>query len=326
MTAVEHPAVRVRALALARLGRQFPSRCIADREDAVHEALCAALEHGHAGQVRTVSGWAARRLLGVTRERGALRSARSPATSTAGRAFSDPDGEQVDPADWLDASARVAITVEPEAALDLERWQGRDWTAEVRRLVGEARAQGLRWCDIAQACGVVTTAPIRWGDGSSPPKDPEAAAIALDDLLRDRAAMGARIRAEADARVLRVQAARLALERRERAADVTRLRCSPDAEPQAEAARHQRCAPCARRCSAARMTRSARLWACRRAPLIGGAQATLPREPNTCAGCARWRLMVLPTRTVGRRERLSGRPATRVAGRTAAPLRGAWCA
>jgi hypothetical protein len=222
MTAVEHPAVRVRALALARLGRQFPSRCIADREDAVHEALCAALEHGHAGQVRTVSGWAARRLLGVTRERGALRSARSPATSTAGRAFSDPDGEQVDPADWLDASARVAITVEPEAALDLERWQGRDWTAEVRRLVGEARAQGLRWCDIAQACGVVTTAPIRWGDGSSPPKDPEAAAIALDDLLRDRAAMGARIRAEADARVLRVQAARLALERRERAADVMR--------------------------------------------------------------------------------------------------------
>jgi DNA-binding transcriptional regulator YiaG len=218
----EHPAVRVRALALARLGRQFPSRCLADREDAVHEALCAALEHGHAGQVRTVSGWAARRLLGVTRERGVLRPARSPATSIAGRAFSDPDGEQVDPADWLDSSARVAVIVEPEAALDLERWQGRDWAAEVRRLVGEARAQGLRWCDIAQACGVVTTAPIRWDDGTRTPEDPEAAAVALDDLLRGRAALGARIRAEADARVLRVRAARIALERRERAADAMR--------------------------------------------------------------------------------------------------------
>lgn len=208
-----HPAVRVREQALARLRRQFPGRCEADREDAVHEALCAALEHGHADSAFTVSGWAARRLLGVQVRQGRTYSARSPATSIAGHALSlGGEDDAVAPADWLDSSRVVAPTPDPEAALDLERWQGLDWATEALRLIGDARARGLSWAAIAAAAGQRSkVAPIRWASGERPVTRPDRVAVGLDDHLR-------RTWAEAEARARRVEEARREQERRDEAA------------------------------------------------------------------------------------------------------------
>lgn len=203
----EHPAVKVREVTLTRLARLFPNRCEADREDAVHEALCAALEHGHADSQRTVQGWAARRLMGQQVRRGKVYSARSPATSIATSGYSLGEGV-LDPADWLDGSSAFATAPNPEAALDLERWQGRDWTAEALRLLGEARAAGLSWSAISRAAGQRSAiAPIRWASGERTIVHPDAVAVDLDDHLR-----------EAAARARRVEEARREQQRRDEAA------------------------------------------------------------------------------------------------------------
>lgn len=187
MTCTDHPAVKVRDAALRRLARQFPSRCEADREDAVHEALCAALRVGKAGNRRVVCGWAARRLLGTDRRRGVIVSSRSAATSIAGPALSLPrthdQGEcAVAPSEWLDSVARVARVVDIDAVLDAfaaERRRREEAAAaerrrrelaedmrrraeEARLLVPAAAAACGSMRALAAAMGVSVGAPYRW--------------------------------------------------------------------------------------------------------------------------------------------------------------------
>jgi hypothetical protein len=187
--AEEHPAVRVRALALARLGRQFPSRCLADREDAVHEALCAALRVGKADNRRVVCGWAARRLLGTHRDKGAIRPARSPATSIASPALPlrlehERGHFLTDPADWLDSTPEVAWVYDHDAVIDAKAAEERrrtealarerlrreraqdmqDRAQEARALVPLAVASCGTMRGVARALGVSLGAPSRWAN------------------------------------------------------------------------------------------------------------------------------------------------------------------
>lgn len=149
----EHPAVDSRRFCLQRMRRQFPWKCAADREDAVHEALCAAIRLGKAGDRRAVYGRAVRALLGLQRSRGASRSCRSPATScaTEGRTV---DGATASPAEWLDGADGHdhVLLVDFEAAVD--------GFAAVRRARAEAERRERERAEAERARTASTRARI----------------------------------------------------------------------------------------------------------------------------------------------------------------------
>lgn len=163
MTAcTEHPAVRTRRVALAKLARWFPTRCEADREDAVHEALCAAIRLGRPGGIREVCGRAARALLGKQRQKagGQQYSARSPATSIARAGHVNLDGEVLTPDEWIDSDLNFARTLDAEDALDAAHWAKVDAEAVAREAVGHLRDEGLSWAATAELltrCGRPTS-------------------------------------------------------------------------------------------------------------------------------------------------------------------------
>lgn len=172
-----HPAITTRTYALRRLARQFPLRCLADREDAVHEALCAAIRLGRADNRRAVAGWAARNLIGKQVMRGKVYSCRSQSTSTAGRGLPGADSEPVPPADWLDSSRLPAHETDMEGLLDMAAAaspQGEETAAEALRLL---RAWGYTWLDIARMLGVTNKAVAQWAAGTIQPR-----ASSLDTL------------------------------------------------------------------------------------------------------------------------------------------------